>query len=117
MGFAISGCNSSSDEVCGEACHRYTVNSLEDLVAGHCFKESGMDSGGINLGINLCTIAGVDICSTLSSRDRGPFLSMIILCRYWKLHSGCTELVRLNKVTYVSLPTPGNAGLAHAGYR
>merc|ERR1712187_547580 len=38
--FAISGCSSSSDEVCGGACHQYQVNSPEELFGGACFDAS-----------------------------------------------------------------------------
>lgn len=38
--FAISGCSSASDEVCGGACHLYAVDRSVEVVSGECFEPS-----------------------------------------------------------------------------
>merc|ERR1712032_1219305 len=38
--FAISGCDSSSDETCGGRCHLYQMSSQEEAHSGACYEQA-----------------------------------------------------------------------------
>jgi len=38
--FAISGCDSSSDETCGGRCHLYQMSSQEEATSGACYEQA-----------------------------------------------------------------------------
>merc|ERR1711972_1088649 len=39
--FAVSGCSSSSDRICGGGCHLYEMSTSEDITSSMCYETNG----------------------------------------------------------------------------